>query len=131
MALAPNRALIGCFGLEGSPPNCAKSATWQFVLDPQEDGTTRLILRSRSADAGSAWATASGKLAYAFQFYMERKMLIEIQERAESFVAGLPRPLHAQGCPTAGLDAGLKGCAALGCLAWGDERLMIGDSSDC
>jgi hypothetical protein len=90
MALEPNYALIGCFGLESSPPDCGKGATWQFVLEPQENGATRLLLRSRGGDSGSAWATATAKVAQAFQFYMERKMLIEIQARAESYVAHEP-----------------------------------------
>jgi hypothetical protein len=90
MAIEPNRALIGCFGLEGLPPECGKGATWQFVLEPHGNGATRLILRSRSGDSGPAWATAAAKVAQAFQFYMERKMLIEIQARAESLAIREP-----------------------------------------
>jgi len=80
MALEPNRTLIACFGLENQPPDCTKSATWQFVLEPQANGTTRLLLRGRSADPGSAvgfpgdrdsvLAMAVGKLAQIFPFYM-------------------------------------------------------------
>jgi hypothetical protein len=87
LQLEPNRSLVGCFGMEDTPPDCSASATWQFVLQPQEDGTTRLILRSRSANPGSKIAVAGAKIASLFQFYMERKMLIGIKQRAETFVA--------------------------------------------
>jgi hypothetical protein len=90
LALEPNRSLAGCFGMEQTSPDCSASATWQFVLQPQEDGTTRLILRSRSADPASAVAAAGAKIANLFQFYMERKMLIGIKQRAETFVAQNP-----------------------------------------
>jgi hypothetical protein len=83
IAVEPNRALIGCFGMENSSPDCTKSGTWQFVLAPQSDGATRLILRSNSADTGSTLAIVGGKVAQASVFYMERKMLLEIKERAE------------------------------------------------
>lgn len=93
MAMEPNRSLVACMGLENAVPDCTKSATWQFVLEPQTNGTTRLLLRGRSADPGSAvgfpggkdslLAKAAGKLALVFPFYMERKMLLTIKERAE------------------------------------------------
>lgn len=77
----PNRALILCFGMENTPSDC--TTTWQFVLAPQADGSTRLILRSIQP-AGSSWlANAAGKVAQAFPFYMERKMLLTLKERAE------------------------------------------------
>jgi hypothetical protein len=80
-----NHALIGCFGIEGSTVDCNRSATWQFILTPQADHTTRLILRSRMAGPPSVIASLAGKLAYAPQFYMERKMLLGIKQRAEMF----------------------------------------------
>jgi len=80
-----NQALIGCFGLEGSTVDCNQSATWQFILTPQADHTTRLILRSRTAGPPSGIASLTGKLAYAPQFYMERKMLLGLKQRAETF----------------------------------------------
>jgi hypothetical protein len=83
LAMEPNRALVGCFGMEQTAPDCSLSATWQFVLDPQADGSTRLILRSRNADLGSALVANGAKFANVFQFYMERKMLIGIKQRAE------------------------------------------------
>ena len=84
MQLEPNRALAGCFGMEGSPPDCTQSATWQFILESAGDQATRLVLRSRSADPGSALANNAAKFAQAFQFYMERKMVLGIKQRAEA-----------------------------------------------
>jgi hypothetical protein len=83
--LEPERALVGCFGLENLPVNCSQSSTWQFVLEPQEENSTRLILRSRTAGTPSLMASFGARLGYAFQFYMEQKMLNVIQERAETF----------------------------------------------
>ena len=99
MAMEPNRALIGCFGLEDGPPECAQGGTWQFVLVPVDEGTTRLLLRGRGPSSGSVLADAGGKVAHVFQFYMERKMLLEVKERAErlngtlsaTFIQGLKR----------------------------------------
>ncbi len=79
----PNRALAGCFGMEGTPVDCNSSSTWQFVLEPQADQTTRLLLRSRNSGAPSAIASSGGKIAHGLQFYMERKMLLGIKQRAE------------------------------------------------
>lgn len=81
--IEPNYALTGCFGLENSPPDCNNAATWQFVLVPQADGATRLILRSQTAGINSPTAVAAAKLAQAFQFYMERKMLLTLKARGE------------------------------------------------
>lgn len=80
-AIEPNHALVLCFGMENTPPDC--TYTWQFVLAPQADGATRLILRSIQP-AGASWiANAAGEIAQAFPFYMERKMLLTLKERAE------------------------------------------------
>jgi hypothetical protein len=51
---------------------------WQFVLVPQADGSTRFILRSRSAAQGWFWdAIRPG------EFIMARGMLRGIRQRAE------------------------------------------------
>jgi hypothetical protein len=89
MAVENNSFLTGCFGLESEAVDCNKSATWQFVLLPEGDHSTRLILRSRAAPIQgggppSLMASVGGKLGSAFQFYMERKMLLTLKERAES-----------------------------------------------
>jgi hypothetical protein len=60
-------------------PDDACIDTWQFVLEPQTDGRTRLLLRSRMAMEQKMPV----KLTYFIQFIMERKMLLEIRERAE------------------------------------------------
>jgi hypothetical protein len=89
MALEPNRVLIGCFGMENERPQTpCVSPTWQFVLAAQPAGSTRLILRGRTPATDAALATATGKLFHSFAFYMERKMLLEIKERAEMAAVG-------------------------------------------
>lgn len=76
--LQPNRAVLLCFGLESKPEETCVD-TWQFVLEPQADGSTRLLLRSRMAIEQELPI----KLTYFVQFIMERKMLLEIRARAE------------------------------------------------
>jgi hypothetical protein len=76
--LVENEAVILCFGMEGKPEeSCVDS--WQFVLVPREDGTTRLLLRSNMAIKPELPI----KLTYYIQFIMERKMLLTLRERAE------------------------------------------------
>jgi len=51
---------------------------WQFSLIPQENGTTRLVIRSRNAAQGWFWdAIRPG------EFVMMRGMMLGIKERAE------------------------------------------------
>jgi hypothetical protein len=76
--LIPDRAVVLAFGLE-SKPDEAPFDTWQFVLEPQRDGTTRLLLRSNLKIA----QPLPIKLTYFVQFVMERKMLLTLRERAE------------------------------------------------
>ena len=55
---------------------------WQFVLLPQSDGSTRLILRSRNAAQGWFWdAMRPG------EFIMARGMLLGIKERSEESIS--------------------------------------------
>jgi hypothetical protein len=76
--LIENEAVILCFGMENKPEeSCFDS--WQFVLVPQEDGATRLLLRSNMAIKPELPI----KLTYYIQFIMERKMLLTLRERAE------------------------------------------------
>ncbi|HSL44789.1 MAG TPA: hypothetical protein VK897_15240 [Anaerolineales bacterium] len=51
---------------------------WQFILVPQADGSTRLVLRSRSAAQGWFW-----DIIRPGEFIMARGMLLGIKERAE------------------------------------------------
>ena len=51
---------------------------WQFNLVPQEDGTTRLVIRSRSSAEGLIWDVIRPG-----EFIMMRGMMLGIKERAE------------------------------------------------
>ena len=51
---------------------------WQFILVPQADGSTHLILRSRNAAQGWFWDVIRPG-----EFIMMRGMLLGIKERAE------------------------------------------------
>ena len=56
---------------------------WQYVLLPQADGSTRLVLRSRNAAQGWFWdAMRPG------EFIMARGMLLGIKERSEGMLQG-------------------------------------------
>jgi hypothetical protein len=71
--IEPNSAIV-----IGHYENGEWSDTWHFILIPQADGTTRLILRSRDAKEGWFWdAMRPG------EFIMVRGMLLGIKERAE------------------------------------------------
>lgn len=52
---------------------------YQFVILPQEDGTSRLVLRTRSNMVGGIWTIIKPGA-----FIMERGMLLGIKERAEN-----------------------------------------------
>jgi hypothetical protein len=56
---------------------------WQFVLLPHEDGSTRLVVRSRSAAEGWFWDVIRPG-----EFIMARGMLLGIRERAEGMTQG-------------------------------------------
>ena len=73
-ALEPNRAMI----LGHKNPQGAWEETWQFVISPQPDGTSRLMARSRTMMVGGLWDAIHPGI-----FIMERGMLLGIKERAE------------------------------------------------
>jgi hypothetical protein len=52
---------------------------WEFVLIPQEDGSTRLITRTRTNMVGGMWEVFN-RIA----FVMERKMLLTIKTLSEA-----------------------------------------------
>lgn len=79
--LQPNQTVLLSFGMENKPED-AIIDTWQFILEPQTDGSTRLLLRSRM----NMKPELPIKLTYFIQFIMERKMLLEIRKRAEKLV---------------------------------------------
>jgi hypothetical protein len=62
----------------GHQENDSWVEVWQFNLVPQDDGTTRLVIRSRSAAEGWFWDIIRPGV-----FIMERGMLLGIKERAE------------------------------------------------
>ncbi|MBN1119451.1 MAG: hypothetical protein JXJ17_00100 [Anaerolineae bacterium] len=87
MEMVENEAFILCFTIEGESVDVCP-ATWQFVLIPQSDRTTRLILRNRIT-AGDSWQnTPFGRLFMYPTFVMERKMLLTIRAEAEELAAG-------------------------------------------
>ena len=51
---------------------------WQFILTPQPDGSTRLVLRTRTMAVGGFWDVIHPGI-----FIMERGMLLGIKQRAE------------------------------------------------
>jgi hypothetical protein len=65
----------------GHQENGIWSDVWQFILLPQEDGTTRLVLRSRDAKEGWIWDVMRPG-----EFIMVRGMLLGIKERAEGML---------------------------------------------
>lgn len=73
--IEPNQVIV-----LGHQENGIWSDVWQFILLPQGDGTTRLILRSRDAKEGWLWDVIRPG-----EFIMVRGMLLGIQERAEKF----------------------------------------------
>jgi hypothetical protein len=71
--IEPNRALVLGHYEDGQWLD-----VWQFILVPQTDGTTRLLLRSRDIKTGFIWDVIRPG-----EFIMSRGMLLGIQERAE------------------------------------------------
>jgi hypothetical protein len=71
--LEPNHAMI-----LGHKEKDEWIEVWQFILVPQRDGSTRLILRSRNAAQGWLWDVIRPG-----EFIMARGMLLGIKERAE------------------------------------------------
>jgi hypothetical protein len=71
--LESNRAMI-----LGHRENGNWIELWQFILIPQADDSTRLILRSRSAAQGWFWDVIRPG-----EFIMARGMLLGIKERSE------------------------------------------------
>jgi hypothetical protein len=70
----PNQALV-----LGHMENDKWVDLWQFVLVPQLDGSTRLILRTRTMMTGGFW-----DIIHPGVFIMERGMLYGIKQRAEN-----------------------------------------------
>ncbi len=71
--LKPDQSII-----MGHKENGAWIEVWQFNLVPQNDGTTRLVIRSRNAAQGWFWDVIRPG-----EFIMMRGMMFGIKERAE------------------------------------------------
>jgi hypothetical protein len=69
----PNQAIV-----MGHQENGEWVDLYQFVIVPQADGTSRLILRTRTMMVGGIWT-----VIHPGAFIMERGMLLGIKERAE------------------------------------------------
>ncbi|GEJ58671.1 hypothetical protein [Anaeromyxobacter diazotrophicus] len=86
----PGRALVlrtyalRMMGAGGAPP---PSGSWAFVLAPEPDGRTRLVVRSRRGSehvAPSLAASALGALVLdPLHFAFERRLMLGVKERAE------------------------------------------------
>ena len=86
--LEPNRAMVLVSPNDAeriSRGGRAEGGTWTFILDPIDRHATRLILRSRGAQAESFASTLFGRLLFdPVHFIMERKMMLSIEQRAEN-----------------------------------------------
>ncbi|MFZ5869485.1 MAG: hypothetical protein ACOYXW_02990 [Actinomycetota bacterium] len=80
-ALAPPHSMIW-----GTPGD----TTWVWVLDPQADGTTRVITRVRSRYRWLSPAIAFSMLLEFADIWMMRRMLLNLRERVEA-TAGLTK----------------------------------------
>jgi hypothetical protein len=82
--IEPNRAIV-LRHKQSSPvdqTNGTWTDVWQFILIPQDDGTTRFIVRSRNSLEGWFWdAIRPG------EFIMMSRMLLTIKERAKGMAA--------------------------------------------
>ncbi len=71
--ILPNKAIV-----MGHQENGKWIDLWQFILAPQGDGNTRLILRTRTMMTGGIW-----DVIHPGVFVMERAMLLGIRDRAQ------------------------------------------------
>ena len=86
----PNQAIV-----MGHQENGEWVDLYQFVIVPQVDGTSRLILRTRTMMVGGFWT-----VMHPGAFIMERGMLYGIKERAERLAQAGNLPLLAETTPT-------------------------------
>jgi hypothetical protein len=71
--IVPNQAIV-----MGHKDNGKWVGLWQFVILPQADGSSRLILRTRTMAVGGFW-----DVIHPGVFIMERGLLLGVKERAE------------------------------------------------
>ena len=73
----PNQAIV-----MGHKENGQWVDLYQFVIVPQQDGTTRLILRTRTNAVGGFWTVIHPGV-----FIMERGLLLGVKARAEALAS--------------------------------------------
>jgi hypothetical protein len=79
--LVPERAIV----LHFPGPEAGRSIlSWAYILDPVDEGTTRLIFRFKlDRDPRPLWGMGYALLIDIPHFVMERKMMLGIKDRAE------------------------------------------------
>jgi hypothetical protein len=79
--LVPERAIV----LHLLDPQAGRSVlSWTYILDPVDEGTTRLIFRFKlDVDPRPLWGLIYALLIEIPHFVMERKMMLGIKERVE------------------------------------------------
>ena len=79
--LVPERAIV----LHFLDPQAGRSVlSWAYILDPVDEGTTRLIFRFKlDVDPRPLWGLIYALLIEIPHFVMERKMMLGIKERVE------------------------------------------------
>jgi len=95
-AIEPGRALVlqiredtqtgKTIELSDTMPDKYMNQSWLLFLDERDDGTTRLISRSRNDWNDSLGNTLFFSIFGTFTLEMDRKMLLEIKERAEAAI---------------------------------------------
>jgi len=79
--LTPDRAIVLHFADRRAERSIL---SWAYVLDPIEEGATRLIFRFKlDVDPRWLWGPGYALLVEIPHFVMERKMMLGIKERAE------------------------------------------------
>ena len=83
--IEPQRAFVMRTATSGSAPTAdGLGNSWSAILEPIDNHTTRLIMRSRGTDAPGWWSPAFGRLVFdPIHFTMERKMMATIAALAE------------------------------------------------
>jgi hypothetical protein len=64
----------------------AVDESWAFVLEPDGEGATRLLVRGRRRTRGERMDRVAWSLIEAASLPMERRMLLGIRDRAERTV---------------------------------------------
>jgi hypothetical protein len=74
----------GAISPPGAPlPDKRLDLSWTFILRPVDEGTTRLVSRTRYGYTSTAMGLALRVLLEPIQLLMERKMLLGIRDRAQ------------------------------------------------